>query len=418
MALTSLPRNYFRIRHAAQMKYSPLSLGELMRRSTPSDENLLEACCLLHRQLPVRYARRIEDFLRLPYVVASNPGFNAVLNSHVDTFNAISDFPQITTLEQTAEFRQLLARQLQTRPCTRNLANGYKQVLKMFPDVRLDTFLHDLFTSTIACRILMEHCVFLDQPREGFAGVVGQNLSPVDIIGQMSEELTSLTAQVYGASPQVEFRGDLDCTLDYIPRHATYMFQEVLKNALCSTVERHLHSDSLPPVVVEFQKGDVLLTIKVSDQGGGMSKEAQKEAWQYGRTSATSEQIHARGGLEAMAPGGSLALAGFGFGLPLTRLHAQFFCGDVCMQSMPGHGTDMYLLMTHLEEGSATTEVDDRVGKAAALSGVPPIHDHDAIRAAPCLDVDPERSDTYGRRGVPPFQFQQQSARRAMRAPM
>ena len=29
-------------------------------------------------------------------------------------------------------------------------------------------------------------------------------------------------------------------------------------------------------------------------------------------------------------------LAGYGFGLPLTRLHAQYFGGDVFMQALPG----------------------------------------------------------------------------------
>ena len=52
-------------------------------------------------------------------------------------------------------------------------------------------------------------------------------------------------------------------------------------------------------------------------------------------------------------------LAGYGFGLPLTRLHAQYFGGDVFMQALPGHGTDMYLLLTHLKEGTPSTETDD-----------------------------------------------------------
>lgn len=41
------------------------------------------------------------------------------------------------------------------------------------------------------------------------------------------------------------------------------------------------------------------------------------------------------------------------------RLHAQYFGGDVFMQALPGHGTDMYLLLNHLKEGSPSTEEDD-----------------------------------------------------------
>merc|ERR1712050_656167 len=96
-------------------------------------------------------------------------------------------------------------------------------------------------------------------------------------------------------SPNVEFRGNLTCTLDYIPRHVTFVVQEVLKNALRATVERHLPPDlepwmaNIPPVFVEIQKGDVYVIIKISDQGGGMPKKLQQEVWQYGWTTAREE---------------------------------------------------------------------------------------------------------------------------------
>lgn len=427
MALASLPKNFRRIREVARRKYCPLSLGELMRRSTPGDQNVLEASRWLHRQLPVRYARRIEDFIQLPHVVVSNPQFNAVLNNHLDIFGAVSEFPEITSLEQAAEFRHLLARQLELKSrndSMRLIADGYRQVRDLFPEIRLDTFLHDLFTSGIACNILMENCVHLDQPREGFVGVVRQDLSPLQVIEDLAEQLRSLTTEIYGASPEIVFRGNLDCTLDYIPRHTQYMIQELLKNAIRSTVERHgarcpeeLHSSSLPPVVVELQKGDVHVIVKVSDQGGGMSKEAQKEAWQYGWTTAGSEASSLRR-LDPTKTGSGTALAGFGFGLPLTRLHAQFFGGDVYMQAMPGHGTDMYLLLTHLKEGSAATEVDDPasvLGSSASDPVFQPIDDLGNVPTTRSLEVETERYNRsgvarsgvlpYGLRGVAPFQF-------------
>lgn len=118
----------------------------------------------------------------------------------------------------------------------------------------------------------------------------------------------------------------------------------------------------MPAVVVELQKGDVTVIIKVSDQGGGMPKQLQKEAWEYGWTSVSDEGFVTTD--PATWPGGDLStkrkeLAGYGFGLPLTRLYAQYFGGDVFMQALSGHGTDMYLLLNHLKEGSPSVEMDD-----------------------------------------------------------
>ncbi|CAE8587145.1 unnamed protein product, partial [Polarella glacialis] len=151
---------------------------------------------------------------------------------------------------------------------------------------------------------------------------------------------------------------------------------EMLKNACRATTERHIRSGrqgagydirsgrldaKIPNVVVELQKGDVHVIIKISDQGGGMPKKLQEEAWEYGWSTANSmeDSDDPSSAWDSSSKAWRKELAGFGFGLPLTRLHAQYFGGDVFMQAMPGHGTDMYLLLNHLKEGSPSTETED-----------------------------------------------------------
>jgi len=318
----------------------------------------------------VRFARRIEDFLQLPHVVVSNPNFNNILHTYLETFDVIHSFGEVQTTDNVEQFRELISSQLAKHgDGTRLIAEGYRQVQTMFPNIVLDKFLHDLFTTRIATRILMENFASMHAPKEGYIGIVRKGMRPLSIVQGLASDLTRLTTNVYGQSPEVEYRGNLDCTLDYIPRHFSYMVQEVLKNALRATVERQRSRSfnsfgDLPPVTVELQKGDVHVIIKISDQGGGMSKKVQREAWTYGWTTAGEDEIEATPNDTALLMGREDAhlkteLAGFGMGLPLTRLHAQYFGGDVFMQALPGHGTDMYLLLTHLKEGSASTEIED-----------------------------------------------------------
>lgn len=42
-------------------------------------------------------------------------------------------------------------------------------------------------------------------------------------------------------------------------------------------------------------------------------------------------------------------MAGLGFGLPLSRLYARYFSGDLKLVSMPGFGVDAYLTIKRLE---------------------------------------------------------------------
>lgn len=364
MAVANLPRNFRGIREAARLPYDAISLGEVLRRTRPDPQSLLSASQWLQVQLPVRFARRIEDFLQLPHVVVSNPKFHTVLQTYLDTYDAVTNFPEISTPEHVVEFRELMRHHMTCHGNgTRIIADGYRQVRRLYPHIQLDSFLNTFFTSRIACRILMENYVNMHQPREGFIGIVRKGMRPLSITLELAGSLTALTTRIYGESSEVEFRGNLDCTLDYIPRHVSYMIQEVLKNALRATVERHQASfrgsADLPPVIVELQKGDAHVIIKVSDQGGGMPKKMQQEAWQYGWTSVPQSANGDGNGNGAVEVESKSELAGFGFGLPLTRLHAQYFGGDVFMQALPGHGTDMYIVLTHLKEGSPSTEVDD-----------------------------------------------------------
>merc|ERR1719188_1130061 len=131
----------------------------------------------------------------------------------------------------------------------------------------------------------MDNYVEMREPKPGCVGVVRQGMRPSLLVRSLADPLVQLTASVYGEAPTLEYRGNPDTWLDYIPRHVGYMLRELLKNALRATVERHLDlSPRIPPVAVELQQGDVHVIIKISDHGGGIPKSLQQEVWQYGWT--------------------------------------------------------------------------------------------------------------------------------------
>lgn len=381
MARASLPRSFYQIRDYAQRNCKTITMGELMRTTGSDPASLITRANFLRDQLPVRLARRIEDILKLPHVVVSNPHISSVLSSYVETFETLQEIPEIESVEDEAKFLRVIREQAYNHnPGTRLVAEGYRQVRRMYPEIQLDKFMHDHFTTRIATRILMDNYSEMRTPQDGFVGVVCQGMRPLGIVQEIVSEISDLTSSIYGCAPDVEYRGNVDCDLDYIPRHVKYMVREILKNAFRSTVERHKsrssvsdNSHDIPPVVIELQQGDIHVIIKISDQGGGMSKTIQQEAWQYGWTTVAANGDRPEAGLYAeescswdrnrgtQEKKGRLKseLAGYGFGLPLTRLHAQYFGGDVFLQALPGHGTDMYLLLTHLKEGTPSTEIDD-----------------------------------------------------------
>lgn len=98
-------------------------------------------------------------------------------------------------------------------------------------------------------------------------------------------------------------------------------------------------------------KGQEDVTIRVSDQGGGIPRRMTDTLFEYLYTTAptpaltsSAEMPSNMGGMGQAAP-----LAGYGYGLPLSRLYARYFNGDLTMSSIEGFGTEVFVYLQALE---------------------------------------------------------------------
>ena len=154
--------------------------------------------------------------------------------------------------------------------------------------------------------------------------------------------------RAYGDAPDVELFGDVDFTFAYVPEHLHQMLFELVKNSLRAVADRFQDRDELPPPIrLVIAEGGEDVTIKVSDEGGGIPRSGLPRIWTYLYSTARSPlpDVDADGHIPM---GGSPVLAGFGYGLPLSRLYAKYFGGDLQVISMEGYGTDAYLHLNRL----------------------------------------------------------------------
>jgi pyruvate dehydrogenase kinase 2/3/4 len=129
------------------------------------------------------------------------------------------------------------------------------------------------------------------------------------------------------------------------------MIFELLKNSLRAVVERYgvENEDHYPPIKVIVVEGQEDITIKISDEGGGIPRSEVPLVWTYMYTTAQSEDLDP----DFQASDFKSPMAGFGYGLPLARLYSRYFGGDLKLISMEGYGTDAYL---HLNRLSTSAE--------------------------------------------------------------
>jgi len=321
------------------------------------------------------------------------------------------------------------------------MAKGFQECARYMSSEQISCFLDAAIRNRIAVRLIAEQHVVLSRALQNpeqantDVGIVNMALSPVEMIRMCASFVSELCEATLGAAPPILIDGATDATFAYVPVHMEYILTEILKNACRATVERHYHrkqqqqpngnsndnnpdsdlstspqhqhqnEDPLPPVLItivpppRFHLSNTdrptTLSLRVRDQGGGVSPANMARIFSYAFTTAgrratrprpSPAHAHAHsdddggpyaaqyvGGAAAAAESGSMAghyggvglfseitgkgvemglgtIAGLGFGLPMSRLYAQYFGGSLDLFSLDGWGSDVLLKLRCLDE--------------------------------------------------------------------
>lgn len=114
-------------------------------------------------------------------------------------------------------------------------------------------------------------------------GLIDFECDPRAILENAIDDATRLAeSNYYGKCPDVEIKvtGDSPIRFAYIPSDLHYIFLELMKNSMRAVCESE-HRGDIPPiecVIVASQQSDDV-TIKISDQGGGIPRESMDKIW-------------------------------------------------------------------------------------------------------------------------------------------
>lgn len=137
-----------------------------------------------------------------------------------------------------------------------------------------------------------------------------------------------------------------------------YVFFELMKNAARASLQRSMDLEDkcssnhrpIPPIRITVPEqvspaGTAFgnpAVLKLADTGLGMSPLVLQKAWSY-FFSSVKERPAMSSEVSDFSRGSPLA--GFGFGLPICRIMARYFSGDLDMNSIPGKGTDVHIYL-------------------------------------------------------------------------
>ncbi|CAO3651435.1 unnamed protein product [Cunninghamella blakesleeana] len=243
-------------------------------------------------------------------------------------------------------------------PVVTTVAQGileYKERLNSeIIDTEIQQFLDRFYMSRIGIRMLIgQHTTLYRGPfRKDYVGVICTRTNIKEIALDAIANARFICEEHYGLfkAPEVQMFCPGDIEFMYVPSHLNHMLFELLKNSLRAVVERYGpdYEDEYPPIKVVIAHGKEDITIKISDEGGGIPRSGVPLVWTYMYTTAKAQELDTDfNQSDFKAP-----MAGFGYGLPLSRLYARYFGGDLKLISMEGYGTDVYLHLNRLSNSN------------------------------------------------------------------
>uniref|UniRef100_A0A7N0UVK1 Protein-serine/threonine kinase n=1 Tax=Kalanchoe fedtschenkoi TaxID=63787 RepID=A0A7N0UVK1_KALFE len=338
------------------MKQTGVSLRYMMQfGANPTEKSLLQSAQFLHKELAIRIARRAVELERLPYGLSEKPAVLQVRDWYVDSFRDIRTFPEIKNTNDEKEFTKMIKMvKVRHNNVVPMMALGVQQLKKelgrktSYEDLyEVHEFLDRFYMSRIGIRMLIGQHVALHDPNlpPNCVGYIDTKMSPVEVAQNASEDARSVCAREYGSAPEVKIFGDPNFTFPYVPTHLHLMVFELVKNSLRAVKDCYMESDKVePPIRIIVADGVEDVTIKVSDEGGGIPRSGLPKIFTYLYSTAKNPlDEHPDLGTSDMA-----TLAGYGYGLPISRLYARYFGGDLQIISMEGYGTDAYLHLSRL----------------------------------------------------------------------
>ncbi|KAI1242728.1 hypothetical protein IHE44_0000271 [Lamprotornis superbus] len=364
---------------------SPLSIKQLLDfGSTNGCERT--SFSFLRQELPVRFANILKEIDLLPDKLLGTPSVKLVKSWYLQSLKELVEFHQKSPDDQKvlSDFIDTLIRvRNRHHDVVPTMAQGiieYKDTFKVDPvtNQNIQYFLDRFYMSRISTRMLMNQhtLLFDDKSRSGHPRHIG-SIDPccdvVEVVNDAYESSKMLCDQYYLTSPELKLtqvNGLPYCLFCGVDR----MYLGV--NSMRATVEFQENSPTLSPIEVTVVLGKEDLAIKISDRGGGVPVRKIERLFSYMYSTAPRPD---------MDDGRNTPLAGFGYGLPISRLYAKYFQGDLNLYSICGYGTDAIIYLKALSTESveklpvfnksaskhyqATSEADDWEERAQTPTG-------------------------------------------------
>jgi len=353
-----------KLEHFTKTSPSPISIAEFIERGQAGNMSEAESYTHLVREALVRLSHMISEVRQFPKELAEQEDYKRVLSEYLITYTKLLNFeskePNTKNISEAVEL--LIERKARHKDTVPNMASACMAMKDKY-GVSLDEedcaltksvqyCLDRLYISRISLNMLTNQHLMVHgykKPVKDQIGVIDPRTDLEEVVRHAYSNARFLCEQCYINAPKLELKThNLTDPTDsvsvvHVPSHIYHMSFEVMKNAMQATVNNNWDKlDELPPIKALICQSDNDITIKISDLGGGVDRSTAEKMFKYLYTTSPKASLTKE----------SVPLSGLGYGLPLARLYARYFQGDIKAASYENHGTDIYIYLRALAKES------------------------------------------------------------------
>ena len=327
----------YKLKHYESQEPTPSSIRQLIELS--GDRAALYN--MMRREIPVRLTRIIQS---LPHYFPS-PVYHQRESQFLQdyfqmTFKELEALPtSINSIDKERErkFLEVLVRAgIRLRGTTEMVSESLLNsgVVDQKEEItRLQPALAELFHRNLSIDVLVNIYKPKWTKKINNSSGIDPNNDLVENLKGAFDDARYLCEQQYINAPEILIENNTNSVFPCIPSHNYLIFFEVFKNCLRATAETHAEEAFLPPVkVVTVRDGEKVL-VTITDLGGGMSPSKLESSKQFFSSSAILTNMSLYQGAH------SSPLAGFGFGIGMSKIYAEYFGGSFDIESEEGKGT-------------------------------------------------------------------------------
>ena len=328
---------YYFINFLSKKKNKMISKNSLLgMRNIDKKNRILIASQFIYNEIPIRFSKRIKELEDFPFDLSYDHEIFNLRDWYIQSAEEVLNLEYPNNFEKCEILEENVNNILNRHQTTLiTIAKGIHKLKNSNNLKSYDKFLYNFCINRTKTRYLLDNYLGYFSDNEDYIGNLNLNCNINNLVKSSLVEAELITSNNLMEMPEIVI--DIpDVNIIYNDSYLKYVILEILKNSIVATQE-----NENPIINIKCFNDKNFIILKIDDNGYGINEKNLNKIWEF---SYTTSEVNYKNFFENDFQL-SNPIAGFGYGLPISRILLKTFNGNIKIFSQENVGTSTYLFI-------------------------------------------------------------------------